>query len=354
MSPPRSGPRSGPQFGIVLPPREGFGPGAVGAIGLLVHRLCRAGLDGVVAGRPCPDPFTDVPFRPAPLGLGLGPPARYASGVARVLRGARLVEVHNRPNVALALGRRMPGTRIVLVLNNDPLGMRSAARALRSVDRVVAASHWIAGRVGVPATVIPNCMDLPAHAPDFSGRERLILFAGRLVSDKGADTFVDACAAALPQLPGWRAEMIGADRFSPDSPDTPFIDALRPRAEAAGVALRGYRPHPEVMAAMNRAAVVVVPSRWEEPFGLVALEALVAGAALVCSRRGGLPEIADDAAAYIDPERPADLADALVALARDAGRREAMGRAGWKRAALFSAGEAVAAFRAMRAEVLAG
>ena len=38
------------------------------------------------------------------------------------------------------------------------------------------------------------------------------------------------------RLPGWRAEMIGADRFRADSPETPFIRALRPRAAAAGVA----------------------------------------------------------------------------------------------------------------------
>lgn len=337
----------------MLPPREGFGPGAVGAIGLLVHRLCRAGLPGVVAGKPCADPFPDVPFRPAPPGWGLGRPAQYAAGVARVLRGAKLIEVHNRPNVALALHRRMPGTRVVLVLNNDPLGMRSAARALRGVDRVVAASHWIAGRVGVPAVVIPNCIELPEEPPPFAGREKLIVFAGRLVADKGADSFVAACAAALPRLPGWRAEMIGADRFSPDSPATPFIDALRPQAAAAGVVLRGYRPHDEVMAAMRRAALVVVPSRWEEPFGLSALEALASGAPLMCSRRGGLPEIADEACLYIDPEHPAEMADAMVAAANDPARREALARAGWGRAGLFSATGAVAQWQAMRNEVLA-
>ena len=150
---------------IVLPPREGFSPGAVGAIGLLVHRLTRAGLDGVVVGRPCANPFPDVPYIPAPPGLGLGPPARYAAGIKRVLADPRLIEVHNRPNVALALQRRLPRAKIVLVLNNDPLGMRSVARALRSVDRVIAVSSWVAGRVGIPATVIPNCIDMPAARP---------------------------------------------------------------------------------------------------------------------------------------------------------------------------------------------
>ena len=70
----------------------------------------------------------------------------------------------------------------------------------------------------------------------------------------------------------------------------------------------GYRDHPEVLAAMARAAIVVVPSRWAEPFGLVALEALASGAALICSPRGGLPEVAGDAAVYADPDQPTEIA----------------------------------------------
>ena len=61
---------------------------------------------------------------------------------------------------------------------------------------------------------------------------------------------------------------------------------------------------------MARAAIVVVPSRWPEPFGLTALEAMACGAALLCSPRGGLPEAAGDAAQTIDPDDPAAMAAA--------------------------------------------
>ncbi len=113
------------------------------------------------------------------------------------------------------------------------------------------------------------------------------------------------------------AEIIGADRFSFDSPDTGFVRMIRAAAEGANVRMLGYRDHPEVLAAMARAAIVVVPSRWPEPFGLVALEALASGAALICSPRGGLPEVAGDAAIYADPDRPAEIAAAIRALAGD-------------------------------------
>ena len=125
-------------------------------------------------------------------------------------------------------------------------------------------------------------------------------------ADKAPDAFVAACAAALAACcRAGRAEIIGADRFSFDSPDTGFVQMVRAAAERAGVRMLGYRDHPDVLAAMSRAAIVVVPSRWPEPFGLVALEAMACGAALICSPRGGLPEVAGDAAVYADPDRPA-------------------------------------------------
>ena len=131
----------------VLPPREGFSPGAVGAIGLVVHRLARVA-GGAVVGRPVPDAFTDVAFHPAPPGWGLSATGRYAAGVLRVLRRLQpdLVEVHNRPEVALRLARHVP--RVVLVLHNDPVGMRGArtpaerAALVRRLTGIVAVSEF--------------------------------------------------------------------------------------------------------------------------------------------------------------------------------------------------------------------
>ena len=307
-------------------------------------------------GAPGPfSPFSDVPFLPAPPGWGLSGAARYARGIRRVLHGMPLtgIEVHNRPEIALRLA--MPGVPMMLWLNNDPQHMRQArtpadrARIARHMH-VVTASKWLRDRFqdGLPptaVTVIPNCLE-PLPAPPIS-RENLIVFAGRVVADKGADAFVAACARALPGLPGWSAEMVGADRFSPNAPDTPFLTALRPAAAAAGVTLRGHQPHDAVLDAMRRAAIVVVPSRWPEPFGLVALEAMACGAALICSPRGGLPEVGGNVAVYAEPE-PDALAIAIRTLANDPVRRAAMARAGVVRAQEFGVDRAVAALVQLR------
>ncbi len=200
--------------------------------------------------------------------------------------------------------------------------------------------------------MLPNCLDL-SELPPARPREPLILFAGRVVADKGPDAFVSACAAALPHMPGWSAEIIGADRFSLDSPDTGFVQMVRAAAEGANVRMLGYRDHPDVLAAMSRAAIVVVPSRWAEPFGLVALEALASGAALICSPRGGLPEVAGDAAIYANPDDPAEIAAAIRMLGSDGHRRAVLAEAGRQRAQRFDLPVIAVRLAALRHAVLA-
>ena len=360
---------------IVLPPREAFSPAGAGGISLVVHRLARAappGVSTVVAGPATAlPPFDAVDFQPVrPPFWAFGTHARrYALGVARLLRGLApdLIEVHNRPDAALFLAERFPATPSVLFLHNDPRGMRAARSPaergllLARFARVVTVSAFLRGLLleGIGesdrALVLPNPIERAALPEPASPAERLplILFVGRMVSDKGADAFVEATLAALSQLPGWRAEMIGADRFGPASPETPYLARLRRRAAAAPIALRGYHPQAEIAASMAKAAIVVVPSRWPEPFGLAALEAMAAGAALIASPRGALPEIAGAAARYADPDDPAALAGAILALARDAPARAALGEAGLTRAACFDLPRVGAALTRLRADILA-
>ena len=356
---------------IVLPPREAFAPAASGAISLIVHRLAtRASrFAPTVVGSEIPlAPYPDVPFRPVrPRRWPLGFNAAYAAGVLTALRELRpaLVEVHNQPALALRIAARPADTKVVLFLHNDPQGMRGGRTApqraalLARLAGIATVSDFLRTRlldgVSTPppgkVAVLPNAIDLASLPPPLppERRARKILFAGRVVADKGADTFVAACARALPALPGWQGEIIGGDRFGPNSPDTPFLRDVRRSAERAGVSLLGYRPHDEVLAAMAQAAIVAVPSRWAEPFGLAALEAMACGAALICTRHGALPEVAGDAALWVEANNPVGLADAIVGVASDPARRAALARAGLERARAFDLSRAAAALDAWRA-----
>ncbi|MBS0990148.1 glycosyltransferase family 4 protein, partial [Acetobacter okinawensis] len=142
-------------------------------------------------------------------------------------------------------------------------------------------------------------------------------------------------AALLPRYPTWQATIIGADRFGPASPQTDFLARLQEQAHGAGVSMAGYQPHAQVLQAMSHAAIVVVPSRWAEPFGMAALEAMGCGAAVLTSRNGGLPEVAGQAALYASPDDLPGMVAALERLMSDATLRAHLGQAGLARARLF-------------------
>jgi UDP-glucose:(glucosyl)LPS alpha-1,2-glucosyltransferase len=350
----------------VLPPREGFSPQAVGDVGMMVRLTAQA--SDIVVGAP----FAGQPFaqpRFVPVAPVLWPPfgrtERYMAGAVKRLRALRpdLIEVHNRANLARDVARALPDTPVALFLHNDPQGMRAAktpverAALLRRMSVVCVSDYlrrrFMEGVDGAPEALhLPNALDLAALPPPapLEARDPVVLFVGRLVADKGADAFVQAIAQA--GLPGWRAVMIGADRFYPGSPETPFLRRLRAQAAEAGVELLGYRPHADVLRAMARAAIVVVPSRWQEPFGLTALEAMASGAAMICSATGGLPEVAGDAALYAGPDDIAALAAAMAALATNAPRRQALAAAGLARAPAFDAPAARARLTALRSRLV--
>jgi glycosyltransferase involved in cell wall biosynthesis len=358
--------------------KEGFSAGSAGAIALVVRDITRATAmdwDTTVIGRaPGGRPFDGRPFlavdpsRFATLLLGAN--GAYGRAVRQALDTLRpaLTEVHNRPSLALSLARALAPAPVSLVLHNDPQGMRAATtpqartHLLRQVSAVVCVSDWVRRRLteGVAdaaltakVSVIHNGLDLDAAPPPRAKRDPLILFVGRITADKGFDSFVRACGIALPLLPGWRAEAIGSHRFRADSPETSFIRSVRPEAEAAGVRMLGFQENDVTLAAMRRAAVVVMPSRWDEPFGRVAQEAQMAGAALVASRRGGLPEAAGEAALYADPESPAEIAAAIQRLATDDALAARLRAEGARHVRRFGSAETRAAWSAVRRGLVA-
>jgi glycosyltransferase involved in cell wall biosynthesis len=370
-----------PPIAVVLPPREGFGPRRARGIGLTVrhHALATSGHRTVVyGGRQSGPVFLDVTFRlvKAPLFVPGPYQLRYAIGLRSALLQIRpvLIEVHADTWIALQLQRVFPAIPVVLVLYDEPSASRLTRTPARRtalfsrIARAVTVSEWLRDRylegIEPPSRlpmVVPPCVDL-AHLPrsvtglDAAGiplakrRTRLVLFAGRLIPEKGADQFVSACTTALAALPGWRAEIIGAAEHTVKSPETPFVRLLQVTAEPAGISMMGYRDHPDVMAAMARAAIVVIPGRAPDPSGRTALEAMANGAAVICCPGGALAEIGGDVAIDADP---AGLATAIRALGADPRRLARLGEAGRHRAAQFDLPNIGRLVDTLRAEIIA-
>jgi glycosyltransferase involved in cell wall biosynthesis len=110
------------------------------------------------------------------------------------------------------------------------------------------------------------------------------VFAGRLSPEKGAAEAIDIAQAA-----GIRIDVYG------DTYDAEYAsEHIDPRRDAPGVAVHRGVPRASLWAAMARAAVVVCPSRWDEPFGMAAAEAQACGTPVVGFKRGAAGEVIAD------------------------------------------------------------
>ena len=156
--------------------------------------------------------------------------------------------------------------------------------ALRRADRLVACSNALKLDANLRSTVIGNPYNdrLFRRRSDVS-RRKAIAFLGRLVSDKGADMLIRSFAAVQPT--GWTLTLIG------DGPETPRLETL---ATILGVRhsvdFRGALQDEALVEALNQHEILVVPSRWREPFGVVVLEGLACGCVVLASDGGGLPD----------------------------------------------------------------
>lgn len=203
-------------------------------------------------------------------------------------------------------------------------------RGRRAIDLVVANSRAVAARLtaeGIgPVEVLHNGVPGRAQRPPLSDPP-IAGFAGRLVREKGVDVLLEAFAAA--GVPEARLVVVG---------DGPERGRLERRAADLGLGERaefvGWVSRADVERRLDAAWVQAVPSRWEEPFGIVATEAMMRGTAVVASASGGLSEIVvDGRTGLLVP--PGDVGRTAAALRRLLGDRalsERMGARGRDRA----------------------
>jgi len=197
-------------------------------------------------------------------------------------------------------------------------------RLLELVDRFVAPSRAAAEHLecfGMPPErldVLHNFVPADELAPESTAHSgQYALFAGRLAEEKGADTAIEASRrSGVPLV------------IAGDGPDEA---RLRRLGRGAPVEFAGRLSASELARARGRAALALLPSRWDEPCPYAAIEAMAAGLPVLASSMGGLPEPVGPEN-VLDPREPQAWADTISELWSDSERRRERGEQALSRA----------------------
>jgi glycosyltransferase involved in cell wall biosynthesis len=153
-----------------------------------------------------------------------------------------------------------------------------------------------------------------------------ILYVGQLIRGKGVDTLLKAHAVLHKQL----SEPPLLQIVGTGNDEQRLKSLARELGITDSVVFVGWVAHGNLAGYYNTASLVVVPSRWPEPFGMVGVEAMLRERPVVASRVGGIPDwLADGVSGFlVDPENPEEFAQKMKLLITDRSMSIAFGKKG--------------------------
>jgi len=220
--------------------------------------------------------------------------------------------------------------------------LEAVERAVRIITPSQYTTDQLLKHVGVPrekVRLIPFGVDLPTTSlsPERRAWEReqlvgkgneMIFTVGVIQTRKNTINAVKA----LRRLPErYRLVIAGGNGHGSDA----IHDFIRTEGLGSRVVLLGYAPAERLPVLYDTASVFLFPS-FEEGFGLPVLEAMAHGLPVVASGTSSLPEVGGDAALYVDPHDPNDIAEKVTLAVEDEGQRKLMTERGLERARAFT------------------
>jgi glycosyltransferase involved in cell wall biosynthesis len=241
------------------------------------------------------------------------------------------------------LGLQIP---IVCSIHNE---IRTAA-SIRICDRVLAVSEYLKNflcekRKLQRVDILPDAIDYDLYKPvkniEQAKKElglidnKIILFVGRKCPEKGPKVLIEAIPEIVKRNPKTKVVFIGPD-YSFGSLATSYSAFLIRKAKKLGVQehtiFQGLIPESTLRNYYEAADVFVCPSVWQEPFGMVLLEALAYEKPVVASDVGGIPEIIKDKVngLLVTPNNPNQIANAVTSLLENTEFASILGKSGRK------------------------
>lgn len=299
-----------------------------------------------------------VTFRDGPVGVarwlwGTVSLSRRLTGLLR-RRGIRLIHANSvRAGLAAVLAARSTRTPLVWHVRDllPPGGLRTRIVRLLAAfgaDRAICISHAVAGRFATSETlrrktvVVYDGVDLRRFAPDqaSAGRARqalglgdaypVIAIVGQIIQWKGQREFVQAAGRVVVRYPQALFLVVGEAVFRTHLTRPYKEEVIRLAAELGlGNRIR-FTGFCDDVRPFIAAADILALASWEEPLGVVQLEAMALGKPVVATNGGGVPEIVQDGITglLVPPHDPDAMARAIGALAAHPDGLRQMGQAG--------------------------
>lgn len=301
------------RIAMVAPPWYAIPPSGYGGIEVvvadLVDALVERGHEVVLLGSGEHDTQADsflTVFEEPPSEL-LGDPVvelAAAATVARLLADLEvdLVHDHSLAGPLLARGRAVP----TVVTTHGPVTGHEGELYAALGDTVGLVSISLSQRESNPDLnwlgTVHNAVDVPSF-PFREDKDDFVLWLGRFSADKAAGLAIDVARRAGVRivLAGKLNEASEQEYF-----DAEVKDRLGPGAEYVGEADADLKRE-----LLSTARALLFPIQWEEPFGMVMVEAMACGTPVVATRRGSVPEVVEDGVTGIVVDDEADLVEAL-------------------------------------------
>ncbi len=215
------------------------------------------------------------------------------------------------------------------------------SQSLRRADFVCSASRYTADRTwqlfALPApepTVLYNPVE-PGTRPTGVRRGYRVIFSGTLTQKKGVVSLIKAWPEVVARVPTAELHLFGKDGGAPEGLSMEsHLRALLPERSLPTVRFHGHVDRGDLLVALSTARAAVFPS-YAEAFALAPLEAMACGCPTIYSKRGSGPELIRDGAdgLLIDPDRPEEIAGAIVRVLCDEQLAQTLAVAGRRRVA---------------------
>ena len=267
-----------------------------------------------------------------------------------------IIIIENRPAFSLKLPSNID-SKIIYHIHNDFLNVHipHAQAIYNKADRIITVSNYIASCIKTINPQDTKCVtvhnginiesfnntkiNIDRKQLGLNHNDFILIFSGRIIPEKGIIPLIQAMRL-LKELTNIKLLILGSSALGDSRNKTSFLEEVqRESHNLKNIIFTGFIEYTKIGQYLQMADVAVLPSLWDEPFGLTCVEALAAGLPLITTKRGGIPEIADDSCAILldcNNFLAQKIADAIIILYNDPEKRLRMSKASLIRSKSFN------------------